>query len=148
MRLTKKMVTSFAIVGAMAVLAPGTAHAAPGAAAVVVVGGGTISPGLTPDPTMGAPQTVSFTGQAAGVAVGLGPSVVADGGLVNCSFTGGSGAITLIDPLPLVTVGDNLESSAEGSGTVTGNCTGTGVLGHSVNAACRLDYLRVGPLVV
>lgn len=134
MRLSKRMVTAVAIMGAVAILSPGTAHAATGGAAVAVVGSGTITPGLSATPT---DQSVEFTGTAAGAAfaVGATPTVaVADAGAVSCAFSGTS---------------SGPETSAAGTGTVTGTCTGAGlVLGTPVSADCTLDYYRAGPVVV
>lgn len=133
MRLSKRVATAVAIMGAVAVLAPGSAHAAAGGAAVAVVGSGTINPGLT---ATGTAQTVEFTGTAAGAAFAATPAV-ADAGAVNCAFRGGSSG-------PVA-----LETSAAGTGNVTGTCTGNGlVLGTPVTADCNLNYYRVGPLVV
>ncbi len=139
MRLSKKMATAVGIAAALAVLAPGAAHADTGGAVVAVVGSGTIDPGLT---ATAASQEVEFSGTAAGAAFADSP--VADAGAVNCEFSGRSGAVTLPDGS---TVGDDTETSAEGTGTVTGECTGTGVGGNNVRATCTLDYVRAGPLV-
>lgn len=138
MRLSKKLATSIAIVGAMAVLAPGTAHAATAAATTVVTGSGTISPGLTP--TTGSPQSVTFTGTAAGAFVTDTPDV--DAGQMSCSFSGGSGVTTLGMGMFVN------ETSLYGEGTVSGSCTGVGVLGSVVTISCTFDYLRLGGIVV
>lgn len=139
MRLNKKLATSIAIVGAMAVMAPGSAHAATGVSATAVTGSGTISPGLTP--VSGSPQSVTFTGQAAGLFVS---ADIQDVGALSCSFSGGS-ADTTLTPGPL---DFSDETSLAGEGTVTGSCTGTGVLGNTATITCSFEYLRLTGLVV
>jgi hypothetical protein len=112
------------------------AHAAGGGAAVVV-GSGTISPGLTTVPT---PQTFTFsTANLAGapsVAAGVSTNGGAFAGTVNCSFTGNS---TLAGG----------ETSAVGEGTGSGGCSSAaGVAGTSGSISCTIIlYVRIGAFV-
>lgn len=133
MRLNRKLAGALAIAGAVAVLAPGAPAEAQGVGAVAVVGDGTISPGLTPNPTAGTVQNVTFTGTAAGAFVNGVPD--ADVGSMSCAFSGTSGGLFA------------QESSLVGTGTVSGGCSGTGVAGSTVTVSCTFDYFRLGPAV-
>lgn len=133
MRLSKKVASVLAISGAVFVLGAGSPAEATGVGATVVTGSGTISPGLTPNPTAGTPQSVTFTGTAAGAFVNDVPDV--DAGSVSCAFSGSSSGIFAN------------ESSGLGSGTVTGGCSGTGVLGSGVTVTCSFSYVRLESVV-
>src|SRR5207302_10484833 len=69
----------------------------------VVVGSGTISPGLGVVP---APQTITFSGTLTGADASLTPGVMSD----TCAFSGTSGPL-----------GDSI---AAGTGAVSGTCSG------------------------
>jgi hypothetical protein len=116
-RLLGKLTVAFAIVASVAMISQSSAHAAN---AGVLVGGGTISPGLTLTPTN---QSFSFTTTAA---VGVSNKPVGAGAF-SCSFTGNS---------------SGPETDLQGAGTGTGSCSGT------VNVSCTISYTRVVVLVV
>jgi hypothetical protein len=135
MRLSRKLAVAAAIVGAVSLLVPSSAYASgTGAGAVVVVGAGSIQPGLTPDPTMPTMQTVTFQGTAAGLGIGIDAQteIGVDVAALQCQFAGGSHAPG--------------ESSLLGSGHVNGNCTGSGLFGP-VGISCNLEYRRQAALV-
>jgi hypothetical protein len=94
----------------------------------VVVGSGTITPGLTASFT---PQAVSFTGNLVGAGFAGGPQTYV---LTPCSFNGGSGATTLGVNNP--EGGDNV---AFGMGEVSGTCG---------NISATVTYIRIGAAVV
>jgi len=107
------LATMIALVG---LLAQTAAFASTGTA--VVVGDGTIEPGLPEDPLADpTPQTVTFGGTA----------VVATDtaqGTTECDFSG-----------------ETDESVLSGSGTVTGTCTGP------ISAGCSIDYSRTAAVI-
>lgn len=114
---------------AMIVASPASA-ATPGTG--VVIGSGTISPGL--DPVVARPQVVTFTGTLRGQTTN---NTFLAGGL-SCSFNGQS----TID-----------ETDALGEGDVTGFCagnddlTGASISAGTTNVRCQLHYRRVGGVV-
>jgi hypothetical protein len=125
-----------ALAAAVAMMGQSSAYGL-GAAGHVVVGSGTISPGLTTVPTN---QSFTFTtgnlaslpSVAAGVSTNGGASVVT----LNCVFNGNS------------TIAGG-ETSAAGLGVGSGSCTtATGVAGTTYSAVCSLTYIRVGPIVI
>jgi hypothetical protein len=135
-RLVSKLSLLMAIAATVAMLGQSSAYAV-GADAAVVVGSGTISPGLSTVPT---PQSFTFTtanlGSVPSVAAGATTNGGAFAGTINCSFGGNS---TLAGG----------ETSAAGLGTGSGTCgTAVGVAGTSGSLACTLTYIRVGPIVV
>lgn len=134
-RVVRKLSVVLAIAGALSLLSSGTAYAAPGAGAAVVVGAGSIGPGLTAIPQ---PQSVSFGGTATGVFVTAGTD--SGVGSISCSFNGGTA--------PINPVGDNY---AVGLGNVSGTCSGNGTIinTHPITVNCpTLIYIRVGPIVI
>lgn len=133
MRLARKLTFAGVLLAGFAMLSTNTAYAAPGAGAAVVVGSGTISPGLTAIPT--SQPTISFGGTATGAFANS--SGAADVGSVNCNFNGSSNT----------TIGDNY---AAGFGTVSGSCSGSGtVTGASITVTCSaMTYVRVGVVVL
>jgi hypothetical protein len=113
---------------AMAVSMVGSNAYAAGTGGGVVNGAGSISPGLTTTPTN---QTVSFGGTLTGVIVA---GANASAGSLTCNFSGGGTAETQALAL---------------NGNVSGSCSGTGVNGVAIGAACTaLAYARVGAVVV
>lgn len=127
MRLLRKFSVALALVGVLGMLTSNSAYAAAGGSGVVV-GQGTITPGLDVIP---GPQTVAFTGDVTGV---FAANTTADAGTISCSFSGGSQGL-----------GDNY---AEGKGVVNGTCSGTGIGGNSIFVSCSaLLYVRVGAVV-
>ncbi|MDQ1437914.1 MAG: hypothetical protein QOK43_1543 [Acidimicrobiaceae bacterium] len=133
MRMIRRFSVLIALISAVALLAQGSAYAAPNAVAAAITGSGTIGPGLTTIPT---PQSVTFGGNAVGTIVAV-PG--ASAGIYNCSFTGSSSNDL---PGPLA----NGDSLAAGKGTVNGSCSG-GTIGTG-SAICAVIYIRVGPIVV
>jgi hypothetical protein len=121
-----------AVLGAAAsaalLLAPTAAMAAPGAAAGVVVGNGTISPGLT---TVTQPVSGGFTGALTGAGTS---GVISD----SCIFSFASGSGGFLGTGNALG-GDNV---AYGAGSSSGSCSGT----EAINAS--LGYTRLGPLVL
>lgn len=130
MRLLRMVAVALAVTGTASLVAPSPAPAATGGGATIVLGSGTISPGLTP--TTGSPQSVTFTGTAAGAFAGV---TAAEVGSMSCSFSGSSSGLFAN------------ETSLVGSGKVTGVCVGVSVLGQSVTIECLFDYFRLGPVV-
>lgn len=113
----------FAVLAATlaALLAIGLQPALASEGAGVVVGGGTISPGLSLDQRT---QSVSFGGTA--VLAGVDP---ADAAVATCNFSGGS-------------IGT--ETAISGTGSVSGTCS----TADGRSGACTgLRYYRVGPHV-
>jgi hypothetical protein len=107
----------------------GAHSAVVGVDGLVIVGSGTISPGLTLVPTN---QTVTFSsiaGVGGGAAVSSTGNAGAAGPLVSCTFNGNGVA----------------ETSISGSGTATGTCAASPLTG-SIN--CTVEYDRAGPIVV
>ncbi len=137
MRLSRKVAVATAIAGAVSLLIPSSSYAL-GVSVVAVTGGGSINPGLGAASNQ---NTVTFGGTAVGVAAGVSkgtvpPSgVAADVGQITCNFAGGT---------------TGFENAALGQGTVTGNCTGAGlILGTNVAVTCpALAYERIGNLVI
>ncbi|MDQ1437260.1 MAG: hypothetical protein QOK43_889 [Acidimicrobiaceae bacterium] len=125
MRMIRRFSVLIALISAVALLAQGSAYAAPNAVAAAITGSGTISPGLN---TAGAPQSVSFGGTAVGTIVAV-PG--ASAGVYSCSFSGS-------DP--------NGSLATGGPGTVTGSCSG-GTVG-SGTVVCVVTFVRVGAIVV
>src|SRR5688500_7134610 len=84
---TRRLALASILIGTIGLLVPSpAAHgAALAGGGAVVVGQGTISPGLTLVPTH---QTVSFTGTAAGGFVSALPGTGGDVGAMTCNFTG------------------------------------------------------------
>jgi hypothetical protein len=131
---------------ASAALLVGSAAVAPPSDAVVgalvLVGSGTIAPGLInpcptgvlfgPPPTLIDPcarvQSVNFSGTAVGAIASVG----AVAGTFNCSFAGGSSAAG--------------ETTASGQGTMSGSCAG-GTVGVGAEN-CAVSYTRVGVVVL
>lgn len=130
MRLFRMVAVGLAVTGAASLVAPTPAPAATGGGATIVLGSGTISPGLTP--VSGSPQSVTFTGTAAGGFAGL---TAAEVGSMSCSFSGGSAFEFYA------------ETSLLGSGKVAGACVGVSVLGQNVTIECLFTYYRLGPAV-
>jgi hypothetical protein len=135
-RLVSKLSLLMAIAAAVAMFGQSSAYAV-GAVGAVVVGSGTISPGLT---TVPANQSFTFTTANAASAPSYLGGVSTNGGVVaataTCSFNGNS---TLAGG----------ETSAAGLGTGSGTCgTAVGVAGTSGSLACTLTYIRVGAIVV
>ena len=95
------------------------------ASALAVVGGGTISPGLTATPNF---QGGTFSGTVAGAVIAT-PGAAT--GLGSCNFTFSS------------TIA---ETSAQGQGVASGTCSG-GTIG-TASVSCSLTYSRAGALVV
>ncbi|HVF73768.1 MAG TPA: hypothetical protein VM938_01865 [Acidimicrobiales bacterium] len=147
MRQIKRLIAvAIPLVSVFSVLAPTPAQASTlVTGGAVATGTGTITPGLS---TVPAGQAVRFTGRVTGsVAVVSTTAPAGTSGTVsfdmNCLFQGGSNAP---------------ETSASGEGTVTGNCTGTGVFEGthngttvvgtgSVTVTCNLVYSRRGGAV-
>jgi hypothetical protein len=136
-RLATKLSLVMAIAAAVAMFGQSSAYAV-GVDAAVVVGSGTISPGLTTVPT---PQTFTFStanlASVPSVAAGASTNGGVFAGTINCSFTGSS---TLAGG----------ETSAVGMGTGSGGCgTAVGLAGTSgAVTGCIVVYIRVGSLVV
>ena len=132
------------VVAVAAMVAPTVPAAAdPGSVAAEFVGSGTVSPGFTPADNLS--QSVSLSGTMAGT---FAAGTAVDTGALSCSFSGG------VTPL------------APGVGTLSlsGGCSGSGVLGHPISLTCTftatitypplcitlvgLCVLTVGPLRV
>lgn len=115
-RIKRLIAVAIPLVSVFSVLAPTPAQATQVIVGeAVATGTGTINNGLTL--TTPAMQTVDFTGRVTGTVAAA--STTAPGGTtgvvafdMNCQFNGGS---------------NTPETSLSGEGTVTGNCTGTGV---------------------
>ncbi|MDQ1437262.1 MAG: hypothetical protein QOK43_891 [Acidimicrobiaceae bacterium] len=131
MRIIRRFSVLIALISAVALLAQGSAYAAPNAVAAAITGQGTISPGLN---TLPAPQFVTFGGTAVGVIIAV-PG--ASAGTYSCTFSGGSSNV-------FPPGGDSL---AAGMGTVTGGCSG-GTVGTGSVVPCVVIYIRVGSIVV
>jgi hypothetical protein len=133
-RLVSKLSLLMAIAATVAMLGQSSAYAV-GADAAVVVGSGTITPGLTTVPTA---QSFTFTtanlASVPSVAVGASTNGGVFAGTINCTFNGSGAA----------------ETSAAGSGSGSGSCTSAvGVAGTSGSITCAsLLYIRVGALVL
>jgi hypothetical protein len=133
-RLVSKLSLLMAIAAAVAMFGQSSAYAV-GADAAVVVGSGTITPGLTTVPTA---QSFTFTtanlASVPSVAVGASTNGGVFAGTINCSFNGSSPG----------------ETVATGVGAGSGTCTApAGPGGTSGAVSCAsLTYFRVGALVV
>lgn len=119
MTISRNRVSALALLLATLMLALGvhTAYAASTGAAVVV-GGGTLSPGISATPQT---QTYAFGGNAV---------IVTDTvqGLATCNFGGSSSAP---------------ESILTGGGTLSGSCSGAGI-----STSCSIAFTRVGVAVL
>jgi hypothetical protein len=116
-RLVAKIGVVLPVVAALAMLTPGSAYAA---AAGVVTGSGTISPGLN-NPPAGSLQTFAFTGTATGV---FGTTA----GSCTISSSGKS---------------DGPEDTVQGAGKGDATCSGAGI-----SASATFSYTRAGGVVV
>lgn len=121
--LLSRATLAFAVIASASMMAQNSAYASLGAA---VVGGGTITPGLTANPTF---QSGTFSGTIA-AAVNAQTAVAAGTG--TCSFTFGS------------TIA---ETVLQGQGTASGTCSGGDVGSYTITCVAFI-YVRVGPIVV
>ena len=128
MRNHLRLVCAVALVLAGVLVTPEPAAATPGHASAIFTGTGSISPGLNVTPVPN-PQTFSMSGQMTGV---FGVGTTAAAGTLNCTFSGD----------------DLIGSPAAGTGNMTGNCSGTGVVGTSGSATVSISasgtYSRAG----
>jgi len=144
MRLLRKLMPMLGVALAVLTMAPQTAYAETGAGVAVVVGNGTISPGLTTNPAFQNP--VTFNGTVVGLFVTLPGGNNADIGLgvLNCTFNGAS---------------EIAETDAQGQGHGAVTCNSVAAAGANthaptdvtpaVNITCTtFHYDRVGPVVV
>ncbi|HEV7888532.1 MAG TPA: hypothetical protein VGO92_13310 [Acidimicrobiales bacterium] len=130
-KLLTRLSLAVSLVGVVALAGlPSATASVVGGDIAVIVGQGTISPGLT---TVSAAQTVSFNsiiGVGGGAAADTSTNQVGSAiGTVSCAF-GGTGVGSVIT----------------GSGSATGTCTATGVGSGSIT--CTLSYVQVGGVVV